>query len=327
MSASCHVLVVLPLIASNLHTTSTKRQYGLAGIRGEHSSPGPTRPPQWLREHPAITARGILFQIPIKPYCVWSTDSFYGVPYAVKIVKHDSEEAEIYDLLHRLDPVSPNHTLPCDVVHGERTILIMPLLKTVLHGSSARSYLAHLSRMLDFFREVLEGLDFLHRLHIAHMDIYDGQFLVGTQANVDVTIHKQIQPGKVYIIDFGSSKRLEKGPGYQHALELPETNCKPPLHMSRFDPYSWDIYCTGIFFKSLAERVYRKQPVPWILRRYTHWLIGEEHGCTAVCHCRPSARRAHQVLSVLCWAVSLWEYCTMPVKLIGSVFMPRIRTV
>lgn len=84
-------------------------------------------------------------------------------------------------------------------------------------------------------------------------DIYDGQFLVGTQANVDVTIHKQIQPGKVYIIDFGSSRRLEQGPGYQHALELPETNCKPPLHMSRFDPYSWDIYCTDKFFKSLAE--------------------------------------------------------------------------
>ncbi|KAI0764694.1 hypothetical protein C8Q74DRAFT_1335441 [Fomes fomentarius] len=280
---------------------------------------GPLAPPQWLREHPTITAKRILLQVPVKPYCVWSTDVCYGTPYAVKIVKAGSEEADIYDLLHRLRPASANHTLPCDVIRGEHTILIMPFLQTLLYDSTW----VELDRMLDFFRQVLEGLDFLHGLHIAHLDIYDSQFLIGHQD--DAAIHEQVVPEKVYMIDFGSSKRLAKGPGQQSAIELPQTNCRAPLQMSLFDPYSWDIYCTGVFFKSLIEEVYRDQPIPWVLRRYTQWLIGEERGCTAVCHCRPSAHRAHKVLSVICWTVSVWKHCTRPIYFVRNLFRPRVR--
>lgn len=82
-------------------------------------------------------------------------------------------------------------------------------------------------------------------------DIYDGQFLIGDQD--DAAIHAKVVPEKVYMIDFGSSKRLAKGPGQQYAIDLPQTNCRPPLQMSLFDPYSWDIYCTGVFFRSLIE--------------------------------------------------------------------------
>lgn len=46
---------------------------------------------------------------------------------------------------------------------------------------------------------------------------------------------------------------------------------------------------------------------PWIPRRYAQWLVGNERGCTSVCRCRPTARRARQVLSVLRWLVYILE--------------------
>ena len=47
---------------------------------------------------------------------------------------------------------------------------------------------------------------------------------------------------------------------------------------------------------------------PWIPRRYAQWLVGNERGCTSVCHCRPTARRARQALTVLRWLVYAWEF-------------------
>ena len=68
-----------------------------------------------------------------------------------------------------------------------------------------------------------------------------------------VVFHKQVEAGKVYIIDFDRSKRFERGPGHQHAIDMPECAYKPPLGMTRFDPYSWDVYCTGLLFKIICE--------------------------------------------------------------------------
>ncbi len=87
-------------------------------------------------------------------FCVWGTDNRFAVPYAVKIVKQGTEEAEIYDLLHRLDPASPNHTLPCDVIRGEHTFLVMPLLQEIMFGYDRSNW--DLARLLQFFRQVIE---------------------------------------------------------------------------------------------------------------------------------------------------------------------------
>ncbi|KAI0764695.1 hypothetical protein C8Q74DRAFT_1283429 [Fomes fomentarius] len=284
---------------------------------------GITAAPRWLREHPAITDREILLEVPLKPFCAWRTDqrpSAGKIPYAVKIVAPDSEEAEIYDLLHQYDPASPNHTLPCEVIRDDRTILIMPCLEKILIDPKRRAW--DLVPMLDFFRQVVEGLEFLHRLNIAHMDMYDGQVIIATER--EVAYHPQVEAGKVYIIDYGTSKRLNRGPGRQNAIELPETNCKPPLEMKCFDPYSWDIYCTGYLFKSISEDVFFDRPEPWILRKYTQWLIGQERGCTTVCHCRPSARRARLMLIVIQCVVHIWGFCTKPIDVVRNLLSPPV---
>ena len=81
--------------------------------------------------------------------------------------------------------------------------------------------------------------------------MYSSQVLMATERQV--VFHKQVEAGKVYIIDFDRSKRFERGPGHQHAIDMPECAYKPPLGMTRFDPYSWDVYCTGLLFKFLTE--------------------------------------------------------------------------
>ncbi|KAI0076781.1 hypothetical protein K474DRAFT_1597253 [Panus rudis PR-1116 ss-1] len=268
---------------------------------------GFTAPPRWLREHPVLVAKGIQLVTPLKPFCVWGTGLRVPVPYAVKIIKPDSPEADIYDLLHQLNPASPNHTLPCDVIrHGSKqAILLMPFLEQdivdAVHGKEE-----NLMTLLGLFLQVIEGLEFLHDLHIAHMDIYPGQVIIG-QEDLEVNYHTGVEAGKAYIIDYGESRILDKGPLRQEAIDLPETFYRPPPGITRLDPYSWDIYCVGTLMKQLCELHFKKQPTPWILRRYTQWLIGEERGCNKVCSCRPSARKARQVLSLIQWSLNIWE--------------------
>ena len=80
--------------------------------------------------------------------------------------------------------------------------------------------------------------------------MYDGQVVIATE--IESSFH-YFDSVKFYIFDFDISKRLDRGPGDQHAIELPECNCKPPLGVTRFDPYSWDVYCTGKLFDSTSE--------------------------------------------------------------------------
>ena len=65
--------------------------------------------------------------------------------------------------------------------------------------------------------------------------------------------HPRAKAGRVYIIDFDRSRQLELGPGHQSAIELPSTQCEPPLQMKSFDPYAWDVYCMGKLFEWLTE--------------------------------------------------------------------------
>ncbi len=82
-------------------------------------------------------------------------------------------------------------------------------------------------------------------------DMYDGQVVIATEE--EVKLYPHLEAGKVYIIDYGTSKLLKEGPGQQNAIDLPETNCTPPLNMTRFDPYSWDVYCTGILLGNITK--------------------------------------------------------------------------
>ncbi|KAI0746319.1 hypothetical protein C8Q80DRAFT_766263 [Daedaleopsis nitida] len=49
----------------------------------------------------------------------------------VKILDSDGNEAAIYVHLHRLNPASPNYTIPCDVIHKDQPVHIMPWISSV----------------------------------------------------------------------------------------------------------------------------------------------------------------------------------------------------
>ncbi len=59
------------------------------------------------------------------------------------------------------------------------------------------------------------------------------------------TVNPSTVEDRLYIIDFDSSRQFTLGPGVQRAITLPETQIEPPDGLKDFDPYSWDVYCTG----------------------------------------------------------------------------------
>ena len=75
--------------------------------------------------------------------------------YAIKVIPPECAEAEIYEELHRLDPASPNHTLPCEVVRSdtEQPILIMPYLEKLMNMGRLPQ---GISSLLNTFHQIVE---------------------------------------------------------------------------------------------------------------------------------------------------------------------------
>lgn len=78
---------------------------------------------------------------------------------------------------------------------------------------------------------------------IASQDICRGNMLTANAKHA--SMHGQVVENRLYIIDFGQSRQFALGPGVQRAITLPNTQILPPNGLRHFDPYSWDIYCTG----------------------------------------------------------------------------------
>ncbi|KAI0746346.1 hypothetical protein C8Q80DRAFT_767529 [Daedaleopsis nitida] len=268
------------------------------------------RPPQWLIDHPALRDREIDFNKPfgiLKLGKAFSTGHFRAPNHGVKMIKPASQEADIYDKLLRYDPRSPNHTLPCEVIRSdtETPFIIMPLLRDLTLACLSQRW--DLPTLVHHFLQILEGVEFLHRAQIAHMDIAVSNFILTYIKGLDDT-HKGVELNKIYIIDYGESLQLELGPGQQPAVDLPPSQIPKPDGITRLDPYSWDMYCVGLVFQSLAEDTFKcnGQSTPKRLKRYIEWVIGNQNetGCASkVCRCRPTARRAREALSVLQYIV------------------------
>ncbi|RPD68598.1 hypothetical protein L226DRAFT_473218 [Lentinus tigrinus ALCF2SS1-7] len=175
------------------------------------------------------------------------------------------------------------------------------------------------STLLRYFRQILEGIEGMHRVNIAHMDI--AKFNILCTWNKDHIHHPHLQPDTIYFIDFGSSRQFDAGPGRQPAVELGPAQYKPPLEMQAFDPFSWDIMCAGMLLRDLAKAIdFPGILQPLLFRRYVDWLIGRERGCLTVCRCRPSARRAIRVLAILQWAFRVECLCRRAL----TFLLPRI---
>ncbi|KAI0691357.1 hypothetical protein C8T65DRAFT_670534 [Cerioporus squamosus] len=276
-------------------------------------------PPRWLVEHPELKARGIMPCTVLKPGYVYRTDAMNkGIPqYAIKMITFPvgSQEAEIYELLDRQGLIAATHTLPASVIRSEGLppVVVLPLV-TRLRGLGYSSQ-EELPDTLRHFAQILTGVVNLHRLHIAHLDICIGNML------------RAIRPEE---LRYHEHKATGARPGLQPAIDLPESQIpKPDPSMEKFDPYAWDVYCVGVTFHILANHVstYSRKPTPWFLRKYIDWVIGPECGCKSVCRCRPSARRALLVLTLIRGVVHVSGFFERLMKLIAGLFARRSRAV
>ncbi|KAJ8472633.1 hypothetical protein ONZ51_g8397 [Trametes cubensis] len=197
--------------------------------------------PKRLRTHPEIQRRGIVLAEPPKPGSVYSTSTLHDPQYAVKILRSETEERKIYEMLLVDIRNSHNHTLPAELTETGYPLLIMPRLwnyRTLHRGNEWSLY-----ETLGYLLQVVEGVEYLHRLHIAHLDLCTGNILVSGPE--DEPYHEGIVAYKIFIIDFDSAQRFKLGPGVQPAIQLPPSQTRPPNGLKHFDPYSWDVYCTG----------------------------------------------------------------------------------
>ncbi|KAI0656177.1 hypothetical protein C8Q70DRAFT_1015704 [Cubamyces menziesii] len=260
--------------------------------------------PRWLQTHPELLRRGIVLTDCLKPSYVYSTTWMEQPGYAVKILDSDNEEAAICERLNReSDP--RNHTVPCEIIGPDaegRSVLSMPCLSPVYNVGWSTS------KLLSMFLQILEGVEYMHSLKIAHLDLSIDNIIWATER--EAKAHSHVLADRLYIIDFHTSRQLTSGPGYQRSIVLPRAQIRHPPKMETLDPYSWDVYCLGKVLELLAQTVYwKRKRLPWIVCQLIGWLTAQERGCAGPCHCRPTARRARQVVSSVQWVVYVFELC------------------
>ncbi|PIL34768.1 hypothetical protein GSI_02555 [Ganoderma sinense ZZ0214-1] len=281
--------------------------------------------PDWLKDHPDLRARGIVLHQAMEPYkSIYYTARPYGSTiqqYVVKVLDPTTEECSINERLQN-NLSSPNHGLPCEVIPSEPRLLVMPFVG----GLNSINYMNRpTSFFLDVYYQIIEGVEYLHRLQIAHLDICFGNIASASpyQASTDA----RLVAGKVYLIDFHTSRQLALGPGLQPPIVLPPSQVDKPLDVTTLDPYSFDVYCAGKVMQRVLLYTALKEPdFPWIPVRYAQWVVGNERerGCTGVCRCRPTARRARQVLTVLRWLVYASEFLGRGFEFVRRLFTPAL---
>ncbi|PIL34799.1 hypothetical protein GSI_02586 [Ganoderma sinense ZZ0214-1] len=207
--------------------------------------------PDWLKTHPDLLARGINLHTAIKPYGnLYYTVRPYGSTIALHIVKVLDPATEEGPICERLqsDLSSPNHGLPSEIIPSEPRLLVMPLvghIECIDYRNRTAGF------FLDLFHQIIEGVDYLHRLQIAHLDICIANVVYAFPE--DAATDPRLVADKVYIIDFHTSRQLALGPGIQPPILLPSSQEKKPAGVTTLDPYSFDVYCAGRLMQALLE--------------------------------------------------------------------------
>jgi len=117
-----------------------------------------------------------------------------GTEAIVKLLHPESNELGILQYLHSIN--SPdNHTIPLfGMLDNVQTFSILPEADPLDYGFASEMFRGR-SEIVDFSRQLVEGIAFLHRHGIAHLDIKP-QNIVSLS-------------GKLFIIDFDISVRVD----------------------------------------------------------------------------------------------------------------------
>ncbi|KAL7284500.1 hypothetical protein ACG7TL_001791 [Trametes sanguinea] len=267
-------------------------------VMDENDQIMPLEVPSRLKEHPELVRRGLEPVDPSKIGVVYRTSVLKEPLYYIKIVNTDTEEAAVYQRLsQRL--ASPNHTIPGELTPNEtgHPLLIMPAMShfgfLILTGSSLYDTLA-------MFLQVIEGLEYMHSLHIAHMDVCPAN-IVAAPLSKDQP-YPDVEPGKMYYIDFGSSLQLPFGPGVQTSVPLGPSQYALEYGIHDFDPYSWDVYCAALTLRHTLK-VHNSLFKERTINRFDSLDISP--GALALNY--SIVPRARQVLTGILWGLVIWD--------------------
>ncbi|PIL34766.1 hypothetical protein GSI_02553 [Ganoderma sinense ZZ0214-1] len=125
------------------------------------NAPALPRPEPTIKLH----KRGITVHSPLQPFTVYMTKRQpEGPVYVVKAIDPSRPEVAMYDLLDQHSSSPTDHTIPHELIRCERPLVVMPYASPIEKVCNYKT-----SSILATFDQILEGVEHMHRLRIAHM--------------------------------------------------------------------------------------------------------------------------------------------------------------
>ncbi|KAI0071999.1 hypothetical protein K474DRAFT_1651740 [Panus rudis PR-1116 ss-1] len=212
--------------------------------------------------------------IPINGHILDAIRESDGEAVVLKLVHQDVHpfEREI-SLFFSKEPYAShprNHCVPIyevlDVPDVETGfILVMPLLRP--HDYPR---MKSIGESVEFFRQIFEGLQFMHQLHVAHRDCMTLNIMMDPKPTFPRGFHpremhknvnfkgrakhytRTARPTKYYFIDFGLARKYDPAEGspredpiYGGDKSVPEFQYAPGDPILPVDPFPTDIYYLG----------------------------------------------------------------------------------
>ncbi|KAI0093351.1 kinase-like domain-containing protein [Irpex rosettiformis] len=203
-------------------------------------------------EEKATMDKGLTFRR-IHDYC-GRVRGFYDADeqiWILKSVAHDSPEIPLQNMLAS-HPSPLNHTLPAEVIPCSGTYLI---LTPFIMEASIVTW-ESLDEIFVVAEQYLEGLQFMHQLGIAHLDLHAENLMYDREPH-STTGPLATRGRRAYIIDFGLSKQFPPISGLTNGTTVVPFqknvgHYDPPEGIEAVNPYAYDIYCMGWVIESFC---------------------------------------------------------------------------
>ncbi|EMD41403.1 hypothetical protein CERSUDRAFT_109991 [Gelatoporia subvermispora B] len=228
----------------------------------------------------------------------------------VKVMSNDSDELDVLQRLLAL-PSPRNHVIPCELIRCKSsTLAFMPLLR-VLSGHIIPYH--GVQSILDFMTQMVEALDFMHEHYIAYSDVANLNIVAPSKNTPAEFPPFSITRGRYYIIDFGSSRVLPKGPGegllVGDFFQYPG-HFMPPEGTDAVDPYAYDVYSLGETIHDVCEAARHRAQIqaPRSVLHLVNTLRSPDPSR------RPTMRQLVGITRAICFWVSntTWLYKVFP---------------
>ncbi|XP_017610011.1 mitogen-activated protein kinase kinase 4-like [Gossypium arboreum] len=160
--------------------------------------------------------------------------------YALKVIYGNHEETvrrQIRREIEILRDVDHPNVVKCHEMYDQNGE-IQVLLEFMDVGSLEGTHISHESNLSDLARQILNGLNYLHRRHIVHRDIKPSNLLINSKK-------------KVKIADFGVSRILDQtmhpcNSSVGTIAYMSPERINTDLNQGQYDGYAGDIWSLGV---------------------------------------------------------------------------------